>query len=353
MHSAANESHGRDDQADSLRHYMAPLTALLVDGVTEVCVNGPSVAWTESSEGWRRHDLPALDLFRCVQIGRLVASYNVLPFNQSTPYLSGTLPDGERVQLVMPPACTKNTVSITIRKPSMIDKSLEELEAEGSFADARIATEGLSEVDRELLALRDQRRMVEFLDLAVRSHKNILLAGATGSGKTTVMKSLVRRIPHAERVITIEDAHELFMTDFPNKVHLFYRAPVAGASGESGPQCTAQDALKSCMRMKPDRILLAELRGDEAWNYMDSLNTGHPGSLSSIHANSALDAINRLTQLIKSSPAGQNLDPHYVQQMCFETIDVVLFYKKRRLQDFYFDPERRLASSRVRTKEAA
>ncbi|WP_193752747.1 ATPase, T2SS/T4P/T4SS family, partial [Xanthomonas euvesicatoria] len=78
------------------------------------------------------------------------------------------------------------------------------------------------------------------------------------------------------------------------------------------------------MRMKPDRILLAELRGHEAWDYMDSLNTGHPGSVSSIHANSALDAFTRLASLLKSSPAGQTLGPEYLQQMCFETIDVVL-----------------------------
>lgn len=333
-------------EASSLRFYMEPLTGLLAGGVTEVCVNRPGEAWTESSAGWTRHDMPELSFARCMQLAKLIANFNTQPITAQRPYLSGTLPDRERVQVVMPPACTDNTISITIRKPSLVDKTLEELEAEGSFRDAAVAVDGVGEVDRQLLDLLSQRRMREFLDLAVRSHKNILLAGATGSGKTTVMKSLAARIPHSERVITIEDAHELFLNGFPNKVHLFYRSPVPG---ESGPQNTAQDALKSCMRMKPDRILLAELRGDEAWNYMDSLNTGHPGSLSSIHANSARDAMSRLTSLIKSSAAGQNLDPHYVQQMCFETIDVVLFYHRRKLREVYFDPARRLAASRVRT----
>lgn len=349
MNSAASKFDAHAE-AKSLRHYLEPLSALLVDGVTEVCVNRPGEAWIETADGWSRHEIAQLTFGYCFQIAKLIANFNGQSITQTRPYLSGTLPDRERVQVVIPPACSEGTVSITIRKPSMVDKSLEELEAEGSFEGAAIAVDGLTAVDRELLELRDAGRVREFLKLAVQSRKNVLLAGATGSGKTTVMKSLTRCIPHSERVITIEDAHELFMTGFPNKVHLFYRVPVPG---ETGPQNTAQDALKSCMRMKPDRILLAELRGDEAWNYMDSLNTGHPGSLSSIHANSALDAINRLTSLIKSSPAGQNLSPDYLQRMCFETVDVVLFYKRRKLVELYFDPERRLASSRVRKEEAA
>lgn len=332
----------RPDKA--LRQYMAPLSELLSGEVTEVCVNRPGAAWTESSVGWQRHDLPELTLPVLKQISALIANFNKVPFREDTPYLSGTMPDRERVQLVMAPATTEGTISFTIRKPSMTEKSLEELEAEGSFAGARMAREGLTDTDMELVRLRNEGRIREFLELAVVSRKNILLAGATGSGKTTVMRALVTRIPHSERVITIEDAHELFMEGHPNKVHLFYRSP---RPGEPGP--TAQEALKSCMRMKPDRILLAELRGPEAWDYMDSLNTGHPGSLSSIHANGALDAMSRLVSLLKSSPAGRDLDPGYLQQMCFETIDVVLFYKKRKLQEVYFDPNRRLASSRVHT----
>src|SRR5699024_7510588 len=138
--------------------------------------------------------------------------------------LSGTLPNRERIQIVVPPGTTEGTVSVTSRKPSMVDKSLVELEEEGSFSEAREAAEGLSEVDRELLELRRRGLIRQFLELAVVARKNVLLGGATGSGKTTVMKSLAKCIPHSERVITIEDAHELFMSDHPNKVHLFYRS---------------------------------------------------------------------------------------------------------------------------------
>ncbi|MFA1791614.1 P-type DNA transfer ATPase VirB11 [Xanthomonas campestris] len=339
---AATEAEDDAGEAESLRYYLEPLSALLQGGVTEVCVNRPLEAFTEGPDGWTRHEVPELDFERIKTLVRTIANYNKLPNRQA--YLSGRLPDRERVQVVQPPCCTDGTFSLTIRKPSMVDMSLEELEQQGSFEDAAVASEGLAAVDRELMQLRDQKRIREFLDLAVRSHKNILLAGATGSGKTTVMKSLIGCIPRNERVITIEDAHEIFMLGFPNKVHLFYR---------NVPDQSAQDALKSCMRMKPDRILLAELRGHEAWDYMDSLNTGHPGSLSSIHANSALDAFPRLASLLKQNPAGQTLSPEYLQQMCFETIDVVLFYKHRRLKEVYFDPMRRLSASRLRTQVAS
>ncbi len=332
----------RPDHA--LRQYMAPLAKLLAENVTEVCVNRPGEAWTESQAGWQRHEMPELTYPKLKQLGSLIATFNQSGFREDSPYLSGVMPDRERVQVVMAPATTEGTISFTIRKPSLTEKTLEELDGEGSFAGAQLAREGLTEVDEQLVRLRNERRFREFLDLAVQAKKNILLAGATGSGKTTVMRALVARIPHSERVITIEDAHELFMEGHPNKVHLFYRA---ARPGEAGVQLTAQEALRSCMRMKPDRILLAELRGAEAWDYMDSLNTGHPGSLSSIHANSALDAMTRLVSLLKSSPSGRDLPPAYLQQMCFETIDVVLFYRKRKMQELYFDPHRRLASSRV------
>ena len=327
----------------ALAQYIAPISQFLAGDITEVCVNRPGELWTETFQGWEKHQVPELTYARMDQLATLVANFNNDRVGRDKPFLSGTLPNRERVQIVVPPATTEGTVSITIRKPSMVDKTLEELEAEGSFSGAREATDGLSDVDRELLDLRRRGLIRQFLELAVVSRKNILLGGATGSGKTTVMKSLAKCIPHSERVITIEDAHELFMADHPNKVHLFYRS-----GKEDGPQSTSQECLRSCMRMKPDRILLAELRGTEVWDYMDSLNSGHPGSLSSLHCNSALDAFNRLTSLIKMSDGGMNLAPEYIQQMCLENIDIGLFYKRRRLQEIYFDPERRKAASRVR-----
>lgn len=278
--------------------------------------------------------MPSLNFQHCRQLATLVASYNGKSITADKPVLSAALPKGERVQVIIPPACEPNTVSITIRKPSMIDKTLDELDAEGAFEEFMDVDDELLPFEHELLKLKAERHIKEFLDLAVSKHRNILIVGKTGSGKTTVTKSLTRSIPFEERLITIEDVHELFLNQHSNKVHLFY-----GREDESGAKVTPKQALASCLRMKPDRILLAELRGDEAWEFIKSINTGHPGSISTMHANGAYEAFEQLTALIKDSRTGAHLDTAYIKHRLFTTLDVILFYHKRKLQEIYYDPE--------------
>jgi type IV secretion system protein VirB11 len=145
---------------------------------------------------------------------------------------------------------------------------------------------------------------------------------------------LVRSIPSSERLITIEDVQEMFLPHHPNRVHLFY-----SREDEGGSKVTAKSALASCLRMKPDRILLAELRGDESWEFIKSINTGHPGSISTMHANGATDAFEQLTALIKDSRTGAHLDSEYIKHRLYTTIDVILFYDKYKLKEIYYDPE--------------
>jgi len=318
-----------------LDEYVEPLRKFLTDeSLTEVCVNRPREVWTEGRDGWQQYDAPALSFNHCRKLATLIASYNGKAISNDKPVLSAALPDGERVQVIIPPACEPNTVSITIRKPSMIDKTLDELDAEGAFEEFADVDDGLLPFEHELLRLKSEKRIKDFLDLAVRKHQNILIVGKTGSGKTTITKSLIRSIPTDERLITIEDVHELFLNQHKNKVHLFY-----AREDEGGAKVTPKQALASCLRMKPDRILLAELRGDEAWEFIKSVNTGHPGSISTMHANGAYEAFEQLTALIKDSRTGAHLDTDYVKHRLFTTLDVVLFYHKRKLREIYYDPE--------------
>lgn len=216
----------------------------------------------------------------------------------------------------------------------MIDKTLDELDSEGAFEECQDVDDALQPFEHDLLKLKGERRIKEFLDLAVRKHRNILIVGKTGSGKTTITKSLIRSIPAEERLITIEDVHELFLNMHENKVHLFY-----AREDEGGAKVTPKQALASCLRMKPDRILLAELRGDESWEFIKSVNTGHPGSISTMHANGAFEAFEQLTALIKDSRTGAHLDTEYIKHRLFTTLDVVLFYHQRKLREIYYDPE--------------
>jgi type IV secretion system protein VirB11 len=320
---------------DMLYQYLTPLRPFLTQpDVNEVVINRPGEVWLESWQGWERHELPQMTFEACMQLARLIANFSGKAISPETPVLSASLIYGERAQVVIPPACEDGTVSLTVRKPSVLDKTLEELEADGAFTECVEASDSLADFEHRLCQLKKEGRVREFLDVAVRKRRNILIVGATGSGKTTVTKSLIRSIPADERLITIEDVHELFLAHHPNKVHLFY-----SREDEGGSKVSPKQALASCLRMKPDRILLAELRGDEAWEFIKSINTGHPGSISTMHANGAYEAFEQLTALIKDSRTGAHLETEYIRRRLFTTIDVVLFYHRRKLREIYYDPE--------------
>ncbi|MGO4778748.1 ATPase, T2SS/T4P/T4SS family, partial [Lysobacter sp. 2RAB21] len=157
------------------------------------------------------------------------------------PVVSLTFPTGQRAQFVIPPACDSGKVSITIRLPSKHSKTLQQYQEDGFFEQILETTASVSEHDRELLEIRAQRNYAEFFKKAVQYKKNIVVAGATGSGKTTFMKSLVGHIPDYERLVTIEDARELFITQ-PNVVHLLY-----SKGGQSTSNVTAKSCMEACL----------------------------------------------------------------------------------------------------------
>ena len=182
----------------------------------------------------------------------------------------------------------------------------------------------------DLLMLKREGRWEEFLTAAVRHKRNIVTSGKTGSGKTTFSRALAEKIPYSERILTIEDVHELRLENHPNRFHLLY--------GTGQGRVTSFDLLKSTMRQSPDRILLAELRGDEAWEYIMSLNTGHPGSITTTHANNAVATYERVTSLVKNSPGGRDLAVELVRQVLYSTLEVIVYYENRRVKEIFYDP---------------
>lgn len=329
---------GKNDSS-ALLQYLLPLKQFFDDtDVTEICINRPGEVYTESRAGWRRFECSDVNYAVLQQLSQLTATFSNQKINQENNLLSAQLPHGERVQFVVPPACEPGTVSLTIRKPSKLVKTLDELDKDGVFSSVRdIYSNELLPDEKELLSLKEAGRFREFIQLAVQSKKNIVISGATGAGKTTLMRAMVGCIPAQERLVTIEDVHELPLPNHPNHVHLFYSKDGQGLS-----KATPKQLLESCLRMKPDRILLAELRSDEAFYYLRNVNSGHPGSITSIHANSAKLAIEQLGLLVKESAGGSNLSRDDIKSLLYMLVDVVVQFKniagRRVMTEVFYDP---------------
>lgn len=323
------------DKSIAVRTFLRPLEPYLqASQVSELAIVRPRELFTREYGAWHQHDCPTLTLDHQQALCNALTVYNGLGH---APILSVLLPDGERGQLVQPPATLDGNMAINIRKHTQLVKHLEDLAAEGAFEAvndnlANQTINGLSQIDNKLLTLKNTGQIPEFLHTAIQAKKNIVIAGATGSGKTTFARSLIERVPVDERIITIEDVHELILPNHRNLVHMMY--------GGTRGRVTASDCIAACMRLSPDRIFLAELRGGEAWEYLTALNTGHPGSITTTHANSASDTFNRLAMLVKQSPTGGQLDMATIQSFLRNTVDIVLYFEKFKLRDIFYEPQR-------------
>ncbi|MBB3918689.1 P-type DNA transfer ATPase VirB11 [Rhizobium fabae] len=323
--------------AGVVRELLSPFAPFLDDpSLYEVIINRPGQVLTEGTGGWRTHDLPELSFEKLMRLARAVASFSHQSIDETRPILSATLPGDERIQIVIPPAVSRNTVSITIRKPSSVTFTLDDLEQRAFFCETRAASEGGSTQDQDLLALYRAGRFKEFLREAVIARKNIIISGATGSAKTTLSKALIKYIPEHERIISIEDTPELVVPQ-PNHVRLFYSKGGQGLSG-AGPK----ELLESCLRMRPDRILLQELRDGTAFYYVRNVNSGHPGSITTVHADSAELAFQQLTLLVKESEGGSSLDRDDIDRLLRVSIDVIVQCRRMdgrfRATEIYFRP---------------
>lgn len=308
--------------------------------VTEICINRPGELYLEARDGWRRISVPTLSFERARQFCTAVVneSNTGQRITDADPVVSLTFPTGQRAQFVIPPACDAGRISITIRLPSRRARTLKQYHQDGFFDQVLEQERGISDHDRELLDLRQSRNYAEFFRKAVLYKKNILVSGATGSGKTTFMKSLVDHIPDSERLITIEDARELFISQ-QNVVHLLY-----SKGGQSASNVTAKSCMEACLRMKPDRIILAELRGDESFYFIRNCASGHPGSITSCHAGSTAQTWDQLALMVKASAEGAGLEFATIKRLLMMTIDILVHIKahagSRFITGIDFDPAR-------------
>src|SRR5438876_5111130 len=248
-----------------------PIDSLLHDrSVSEIMVNGPDQVFIERRGVLTKADVRFEDENQLLETIRRMVATTGRHIDGLNPMVDARLPDGSRVNAISRPAAIHGA-ALTIRKFKDAVLGIEDLKHEGSLSPA----------------------MAEFLQAAVLGRMNILVSGGTGSGKTTTLNVVARFIPHNQRVITIEDAAEL-QIDHPHVIALEHHPPNVEGKGE----LTIRQLLRNSLRMRPDRILVGEVRGSEALDMLQAMNTGHDGSMSTIHSNSARDALSRLETMV-------------------------------------------------------
>ncbi len=299
-----------------LSAFLTPLSPWLSrPEVTDLLVNAPGEVWVETaSEGMRREPAPGLDETTLQRLVRQIAAVSSQGVNREHPLLSATLPEGSRVQVVAPPATRGGTV-LAVRKHLISDLSLEDLAGGGLF-DRQAPTDLEEKAEARLSALLDSGDSLGALREAVRRRKTIVISGGTGSGKTTLLNALVKEIDPSERLVAIEDAAEIRL-DHPNSAGLI---AVRGEMGEA--RVDADALLTAALRLRPDRILLGELRGSEAFAFLRAVNSGHPGSITTIHADSPAGALDQIGLLALTS--GLDLGWDRIQAYVTRVIDLVV-----------------------------
>lgn len=323
---------------------------LEMDGLTEIAVNRPGEVFTKIRGAWSQHQSD-ISFFDCETFSKSLATYQKDNINEQSPVLSATLESGERCQIIYPPACERETISITIRNPSSI-KIPHNTYIENGFYNRVSGSEKTVSHDDELKTLFTAGCIPLFMEKAVEYGKTILFVGETGSGKTTYMKTLIGYIPHHLRIITIEDNPEIKGMSQPNRVHLFYPAD-AGANAIVTPA----SLVRANYRMNPDRILLAEIRGGEAWDCLKIIGSGHEGLISSLHAGSPEEALTGMVERCYQNLECQNIPYAVLLRKVLNSIDVVASIGVngdiRRMNDIYYKPMHKMQMLKEVFGEAA
>ena len=274
---------------------LGPIEPLLLDSrISDILINGMSSVFVERGGRLEPVEVRFRDAEHLLHIAQRIAGWVGRRVDESSPMVDARLPDGSRVNIIIPPLAIDGA-SISIRRFTMRGIGLEQM------------------AEREAMS----SAMAELFRVCVKARLNILVSGGTGSGKTTFMNALSREIPHSERLVTIEDAAELQLQQ-PHVVRLETRTVSAEGTG----RVTMRDLLVNTLRMRPDRIIVGEVRGEEATEMLQAMNTGHPGSMCTLHANSPRDALTRLENMLMM--AGTDMPLAALRRQIASSVDVVV-----------------------------
>lgn len=318
---------------------LSPLQDFLDDkNVSEILINKPQEVFVEHNGTLIRFDLPVLTTQYLRRLFMLIANENKQILSESSPVLSGNLEDGSRVQLVIPQAAQSETLSI--RKFTLHAVTFEQYSQQGFFEDTKgVGLENdiqrLSNTEAHLQQLYQSANWQAFLTQAILAKKNIIISGGTSSGKTTFLNACVGKIPLQERLITLEDTYEI-KVPHTNIVRL--KALKQMSDHTRG--ISMQDLVQASLRLRPDRLIMGEIRGKEIFDFVSACSTGHSGAIATIHANNPRVAFMRMAQLYKLNEVA-GMQEKDIYTVLHEVIDIIVQLEKtskgRQLVEVYYN----------------
>ena len=292
--------------------------------VTEILINRPGQVWIEAAGEAHMvcHEAPEIDDLLLSRLASQIARLTHQAIGRETPLLSASLPSGERVQIIAPPA--SNHWAVAIRRHNRLDLTLSDYDKGPINPIRKVLTER-----QRSEAKKDP---ITFLKKAVTAHQTLLISGGTSSGKTTFLNALLKVVPNEERLILVEDTPEISASQ-PIPLRLL---AVKGETGEA--RVTIDDVLQASLRLRPDRLIVGEIRGREAVTFLRAINTGHPGSFTTVHANTPLGALEQIALMVLQS--GTQLSRQETLAYAASLIDVVVQLDRvngeRRITDIAF-----------------
>jgi pilus assembly protein CpaF len=298
--SAREQFHLANEIADDMTSY-GPLRPLLQDDtISDIMVNGPNNVYVERNGKLERFAIRFRDSDHIASVAQKIAAQVGRRVDESSPMVDCRLPDGSRVNIIFPPLAI-HSPCISIRKFPSRRLDMAGMVANGSMTEA----------------------VAKLLEIAARCRLNVLVSGGTGSGKTTLLNAMSQFIDHSERIVTIEDAAELQLQQ-PHVISLETRPPSLEGTG----LVTQRDLVWNALRMRPDRIIVGEVRGPEAFDMLQAMNTGHDGSISTVHANSARDALTRVENMVQMGQV--NLPLRAIRSQIVAALDVIVQVERMR-----------------------
>lgn len=291
------------------------------DSLNEILINKPGELWIEKAGVFEKRLVDFINLDYLVNLSNVVAQYTSQFISSHQPLLSASLSNGLRIQIVFKPVAGPNNIALAIRNNFQKKLSLKYLHENHMFDYIKESANVNLEVYNILRDMIDKKQYFESILYAIKKRKNIIVSGGTSSGKTTFLNACLNEIPSHERIITVEDVNEIILPNHENKLHL-----VASKGNQGVANVGIIDLIEASLRLRPDRLIVGELRGIEAFSFLRAINTGHPGSIATLHADNPMMALKQLELMVMQKNLGLNIDD--IEKYILSSLDIVIQCKK-------------------------